>query len=369
LKGRDRLITSKHYVPVLKGKEGEFKALGELPLETKRKLVPIIEIPFIPWDYTNEAPSKSLDEHLARFPGKIAQAWQGSMAPIYIDSSMLVGDDLDSSGRHPLVYLSQELHSQGVNCIPVISNEYGDLYLEAVRQIHQAEGSGCCIRLTSSEMEEPEEAIASLLEATHMNAGEVDLVIDLGAILEEQAQSMYLVLRGLLQALPQIAAWRSLVVVGSSFPLDLTKIKADEAALITRAEWGAWRRLLANQDRIPRLPAFGDYGVSHPDITEIDPRIIQMSANLRYTTTESWLVLKGRSVRRAGYEQTRALCQRLVARDEYCGDDFSWGDQWVSERAQGATGPGNATTWRKVGTNHHLVYVVTQISNQVASSG
>jgi hypothetical protein len=56
------MTTQPIYIPVLKGKEGEFAALEALdPLSTDIKplLLPLIEIPSVPYDYANERPPKA----------------------------------------------------------------------------------------------------------------------------------------------------------------------------------------------------------------------------------------------------------------------------------------------------------------------
>jgi hypothetical protein len=125
-----------------------------------------------------------------------------------------------------------------------------------------------------------------------------------------------------------------------------------------------WDTLLANRERLSRMPTFADYGIGHPDPVEeaFDPRRMSISGQLRYTADAYWLMVKGRSTKTAGYDQMRALCQRLMERPEYSGPDFSWGDKYVRDCAAGAVGPGNPTVWRKIGTTHHLMFVANQLA-------
>lgn len=60
---------------------------------------------------------------------------------------------------------------------------------------------------------------------------------------------------------------------------------------------------------------------------------------------------------------TRDLCRNLAERSEFAGAAFSWADDYIAKCAQHKVGPGNATTWRKVGTNHHLTLVSRQLSS------
>ena len=53
-----------HYVPVLKGRDGEYGALQTLTPSTRQALTPLVEIPPIPWDFKEEKPAKTIDGHL-----------------------------------------------------------------------------------------------------------------------------------------------------------------------------------------------------------------------------------------------------------------------------------------------------------------
>ena len=73
-----------HYVPILKGKLGEFKALRELETRIKDKITPLIEAPPIPLNYDTGDPSKTVDEHLDKFIPNIKAYW-GSENPAFVD--------------------------------------------------------------------------------------------------------------------------------------------------------------------------------------------------------------------------------------------------------------------------------------------
>ncbi len=91
------------------------------------------------------------------------------------------------------------------------------------------------------------------------------------------------------------------------------------------------------------------------------------SASVRYTHDTYWLVPKGRNLREYGFDQFHGVCRALVQRVEYAGPQFSWGDQYIDDCAAERVGPGNLTTWRKVGTSHHLAFVVRQLATEVGS--
>ena len=129
-------------------------------------------------------------------------------------------------------------------------------------------------------------------------------------------------------------------------------------------DWLSWQQIVVQRASILRVPQFGDYGIAHPIMAELDPRTMVMSANLRYTADDYWLVLKKRNVNKHGYSQFIDICRDLVKLQEYSGRSFSWGDQQIADYAAGNGGPGNAQMWRKIGTNHHLTKTIKQVASQ-----
>lgn len=104
---------------------------------------------------------------------------------------------------------------------------------------------------------------------------------------------------------------------------------------------------------------------------------MNLSGHIRYTTDEEFLIVKGGAVRDVkrngevvaegrGYEQMVDLCRVLINLPEYSGADFSWGDRYIWDCANGTASHGNATTWRQFATNHHLTFVVHQLANHPA---
>ena len=157
--------------------------------------------------------------------------------------------------------------------------------------------------------------------------------------------------------------WRSFTLAGTSFPPSLMGLPPSDSSKITRSEWKLWR---AVRDSLPtgvRRPAFGDYAISHPEPSEVDPRIMRPSASVRYTSRGYWLVMKAKNLKDYGFKQFHAICKELVRRAEYSGSGFSWGDDYIDECGRLQVGPGNLTTWRKVGTSHHVAFVLAQLAN------
>lgn len=68
------MFGSSHYVPILKGKEGEFKALSTLSSAAKARLTPFIDIPRRDKDFKSNLPKPNLDTYLQKKAVKIHKA-------------------------------------------------------------------------------------------------------------------------------------------------------------------------------------------------------------------------------------------------------------------------------------------------------
>jgi NAD(P)-dependent dehydrogenase (short-subunit alcohol dehydrogenase family) len=58
------------------------------------------------------------------------------------------------------------------------------------------------------------------------------------------------------------------------------------------------------------------------------------------------------------------VATRIVASAHFAGRSFSLGDKYIADTANDKDGPGNATSWRRVNTVHHLTRVVADLGPQ-----
>jgi hypothetical protein len=239
-------------------------------------------------------------------------------------------------------------------------------FLAAVGEHVAGCDSGLCVRLTEADFDEdgdvePGVRVDGLLHAVGLeNLQQADLILDLANIGTDLGRAT-LVARAVIGQAPRATEWRRLVLAAASFPENLSDVGAATTTALPRLEWELWERLQRRRG-LRHDTLFGDYAIAHPVPTELDPRTMRMSASIRYTTPENWLIVKGRNVRQYGFDQYFELCRTLVRLAEYSGEGFSWGDGFIARCARGAAGPGNATTWRKVGTNHHLTLVARELA-------
>jgi hypothetical protein len=359
------MFDHKHYVPILKGKDGEYGALKELPTVVKSRLTPLIETPPIPWDFVNEVPAKTIDSHLEKVCEKIGGCWD-TTRPLFLDLLWIPESERMSDSRHPVTFVFEDCRSKGLRLIPVTGLRRATTYQDAVKDVIATDKLGVCVRLENEDfvgLSKLSAKLADLLKDLGARPQDTDLILDFKEVPASQTSAIVIAAQSILATLPNINEWRTLTLAATGFPSSLGGITAASFGTISRSEWIIWTTLANNRTELPRLPTFGDYGINHPDPLEIDPRVMKMSANLRYAVETEWLILKGRSVKDYGFEQFHGLCKTMLGRPEYKGAAFSWGDEYINDCAGRTSNPGNATTWRKVGTNHHLALVVEQIAS------
>jgi hypothetical protein len=356
------------YVPLLKGKEGEYAALEALTSEIKNQLLPLIEIPAIPWDFAGECPAKSLDDHVLGIPDRLKRAC--GVMPFYLDLPWFGKDETLANGKTALEVLLARGNELGLQAIPVVYRGSSAAYRAAAKAHSLSTGSGICIRLLVEDFDDDvsiNEEVDYLLADASSQGASADLILDLED-LGVNAGRASLVARSIFSMIPLKDFWRRITLAAASFPEDLSDVSAATVVTLPRLEWDLWKSLQKRPAALPRPDLiFGDYAMAHPIGKTLDPRTMRMSANIRYTTENDWLVIKGRNVRQYGFDQYFELCRLLVDRPEYSGRDFSWGDGYIASCAESTQGPGNATTWRKVGVNHHITLVTRGLANLKAA--
>ena len=109
------------YVPVLKGKEGEFAALEALTDDVRLKLTPLIEIPPVPYDYVNERPAKDLQTHVRGFGERFRR--RRADGTLYLDLPWFGDEEHVGTGRLALETILAECVDCSVKVSPSFSRK------------------------------------------------------------------------------------------------------------------------------------------------------------------------------------------------------------------------------------------------------
>ena len=351
------------YVPCLRWKMGEYLAIRRLNPRTHNYLLPIIEIPEIGYDFENQSNSKSIDDHLSKFAKRVKQNW--GKANCLIDCHLIEDQTCMSNGQHPSHFIFNGLRNEGVSAIPVITLSSSSEYLAAIRDITTINKKGICFRVEIEDVINARfnQTIQDLLNYFDIIIEQVDLIIDLKAPNFDPLEGFSVLLSDLISRIQNLQKWRTFGIIGTSFPSSLSGIEKGISKL-PRNEWLLYKLLISNlRKRGLRIPLFGDYAINHPDLLQLDMRIVKPNASIRYTIKNNWLFVKGKNVRDYKFPQYRGLCESLVKSQFFMGPEFSRGDDYIYKCANNTVSTGNLTTWRFVGTNHHIEKVTLDVAN------
>ena len=341
----------KHYVPVLKGKRAEFPALGAL--RSKLGLSPMIEM----------VPGGAADF----VPIQMNAVWPTDR--VYFIDLLYLDDEaygVADAATHPLTGCFADVARLGHTAIPVTSLDRSEGYQAALSAIVQEQRRGFGLRLSADDFEDDEELAANidaLLSFISVSPQYVDIFVDSRAVIGASPAEVAQLHRARLSLLPHIADWRTLTVVAGAFPAGMAPLTSGQWNRVPRSDWNGWIALQNRARLIARRPSYGDYGIGNTELPYTGRATIL--AQLRYTIDEFFFVWKGGDVHRhpRGFDQFIDICADLVTRPEFHGAAFSWGDQEIANRAATPGPCGNAETWRKIGTNHHIEKVKVQIAS------
>ncbi|GAA1928990.1 beta family protein [Streptantibioticus ferralitis] len=346
------------YVPILKGKRGEFRALGEMAPAVQADVHPVLEV-------VNDQLLRDVMETFRE------HAWN-QLPPgldVAVDCSDLwrTGPVGGVWSGHPMNWLSEAFGAWLLPLIPVFRPHDPLGALAETRDVHRAHHRGATLRLLVLELSSDASAISrtcrDALRAVKLVPEQVDLLLDAGYLSGDAAVAE--ALPAMLHALnwAQSVPWRNVVVASGAFPRSLARMVRGRLNRVHRWDASLWHKVARSTEGKP--PHFGDYGVSHPAMPMGGRGSIP---NLRYTNGEVWDVYVA-SRRHPGNDGFFAICRELVCSDRWPahGETVSWGDEQIArcarrERPKG----GGPSEWRAWATSHHLA-VITQALRSMGS--
>lgn len=352
----------KHYVPILRWKRAERAALGMLRPADRAVITPLLELTpklFAPKrTKKNELRIPDPNQVLTEAADDMYRCW--GQAPFLLDLWHLNPLPQTSAGLHPLAFLAERCRMWRLPMIPVTGLQRPNAYQDAVSSIVSADNRGICVRLLVADLGRGnlDADLSGLLRRFGVSHSQTDLLVDCQFIADGSVD-----LCRLLSQVPEIREWRTLTIASGAFPRDLTGMQPGQHFL-DRWDWLAWRAYVRGPSR-PRTAAYADYTIQHADFKE-PPERANLSASIRYTIDQYWLVMRGESVFKEdgpGFSQWPANAQLLSEHREFRGRDFSYGDQYILDMGSQVASTGNAETWLRAGINHHMTFVARQVAN------
>ena len=347
----------RHYIPILRWKRGERIALRNLQGDIKAQMTPLVEL--IPGDFKT-GNAAAVDNKLYKIAEDLFKNW--GQAPLFVDLGLLYPAVRASNGLHPIEVLCREAHIRQLSLIPVTGLDRTESYLSAVASIIKEDHRGACIRLRRPDIQRPTflTDLGRLLTQLELSPPHVHLLVDY-QIINNSCPSF----ANLCSLLPNLSQWRTFTIASGAFTKDLSGFGKNRQHIHTRLDWLTWHGQIASSPPLPRPPSYSDYTIQYPIFEEI-PSFPNISASIRYTAEEYWVIMRGEGLRNEdgpGFAQYPANAQLLCDRPEFCGAGFSYGDAYIEEMGRQSEKTGTPETWIRAGINHHLTFVVRQIAN------
>jgi Beta protein len=361
------------YAPILKWKLGEQSAVQPLSTKQKASVLPIAELQDRPFDWAKDKYTKTWDKHIRDVVKATVKHW-GTKHEIAFDQPLSPADELAEPAGTVWEFLFAELWAANVQAVPVISSYAGTNEIAALIAASTAAKRERWLLRYVVDVDNPTPAPADVARwfistAARINAApsEVDAVLDVAFVTDANLAAQAKRNAVILQAIFSANTWRNVVLAAGAFPVNLAGVPQGTHQ-IPRTDWALFLTTRLDSVLKGENLVYSDYCISHVTAFEEDPRLLKMSANLRYTHWEKWFIIKGKSVKDFGFGQYRDICKVLVLLPIYLKAAFSQGDQNYSDiAADPANGPGNATHWRRDATNHHIHVVLHQVASLPAT--
>ncbi|MCY3879259.1 MAG: beta family protein [Rhodobacteraceae bacterium] len=356
------------YVPTLRWRQGEYQALMQLSPPIKSKIVPLIFVPEVEFDFELRQPRKSVHEHVFPFPGRFRKKWRPRPAWITLDEKIAVGR---MSGRsHVFDYIFDNLRlyqACGIPAAPLDAD--ADTLAAAQRAIAQDQyGFGIIVRLEDLMTRNPKRRVVKVLTAVSAEPEDTDLIVDLRAPNFEPYAEFAKALVVAMRKMGDLNQFRNLVLVSTAIPESFANV-AKGTDELPRHDWLFYQAFLADLPNGMRRPNYGDYTIVHPNFVARDMRLIKAAGKVVYTTSHSWATRKGGAFR--GNEvQMHTHCEEIVKDTvfQFQGAGFSYGDAFIARCAAKLEGPSNLTRWKSVAINHHMTMVTNDLAKLTVAS-
>ncbi|SFU04542.1 beta family protein [Halomonas saccharevitans] len=346
------------YMPVTKWRQGEYQALLRLHEPVKDHVLPLIVVPPVEYDFEERRPKKTVQEHIQPFAKRFIKKWGGRKACIDLHESLVSARMQNAS--FVVSYIFEELRQEGCAAIPVIRLSHDVSFLSEVKYIVSVDGKGVALRISLDDIMSPniDSLVKSVMSRLDVDISNVDLIIDIEQPESFQPYDVFSkALSSAIRNISDLVAFRTFFVAGTSLKLSNVQRPGGEP---TRHEWLFYKEL-ARELKDIRVPDYGDYTIETPDFIDQDMRFLKPAGKIVYTTDSTWLVPKGKNFREDNGQMV-GHCSYIVSSGKYCGPKFSHGDKRIYNTLHKIEGTGNQGTWKGVGVNHHITFVIKQLS-------
>ncbi|KZN96482.1 hypothetical protein AZI98_08600 [Aeribacillus pallidus] len=345
------------YYPILNNLPAEIAAYQALKEETKLAIIPIIQ--------SKRIKRSNLDRWWNSFNtlGRYLSSKLGTKEFIYDFTSAFefignINEELlTDNGDNLVEFCANNMDEHNLNYIPCLHYDSPDWYIDSVNNLNKEK---VAIRVRVHNFADSldqfvKQRLEQVIQKSLTNTNNIILILDfynnvnLGRV--QTAISNFSSLEH-----------SELVISLTSCPNDLSRISPisfSEAA--PRDDINLFFDLIEQNPNI----GYSDYTVRLTPEPEETAIINYNTTYLKiiYTAEDYYMVGKSSLNRDDGVDNFIDVCQQIVDHDCYSGPNFSNGDLKISNCANGLTEIRSHSANIEIGVNHHIEFVVNQLSN------
>lgn len=362
------------YTAILKAKDGEFEAFGNLKCSSEKRFLPLFDVP----TPRNKEAAKILEQgedinsfFLKKISGKIKKFYKTGNCPIMFD--MFYWDSaatIAQTGESVYEYFYNELKNDllfPLPIIPVVNMDKWEKieYQNSMINISANLENGYCIRANISRSDDyiDETELESILSSLPIDTKDIRLLLDLGYINEDEIDD---IIFRVSEACDSVSLFNfgDIILSGSSVPKSITEVVQEQHSnnKTLRKEVKIWKALTNQGYNL----TFADYGTRNPlpesekDSIESPDQGFYLNKNkqIRYTINNNHYFVRGCPAKDGGTH--RELTQKLIQSEHFSGPDYSWADQRILQNSIGQF-KGNDSNWIAIDTNRHIEAVLDEV--------
>lgn len=355
-------LTKLTYVPSIRWRMGEYGALSQLDARVKECVVPFVTIPAIEYDFEEEKPKTSVQDHVEPFVRRLTSKWG---AAAWVGVHDMIAKETMADGSDVFTYVFNELRSEllfawAVPAIPLCADARVVRSVAAIIS-HDKRGLGLSIRLEDLMRGDVNSRLNTLSADMDIDETAIDLFIDLAAPSFEPYCEFATSLTDRVATINNLDRYRNFILLSTAWPESNASIRVGMSD-IERHDWLFYKVLVESHLGDLRHPSFGDYTVVHPAFRAVDMRTIKSAGKLVYTDSDRWWIRKGVAFRDHP-EQMHEHCATLSKMAIFKGASYSQGDEYIRDCAIQKVTASNLTRWKQVAINHHITHVVDDLAS------
>lgn len=346
------------YFPKIRLKQGEYMALADLTSDVAQHVAPHIVAPPPKERDPEKGRPLTNDEMVYETGRRVGQHWP--MRPCLLDAVFLVDALGEGDAEQWLPRLFKVAIDSAALPMPVfgLSDIEGGLGL-AVQRTLEVTRDGLAIKVTLADLLDPDltgrlhRALLKLVLKPH----ECVLILDF-AQADLSISGVHETVVGSFRQISEIGLWNAVVFQATNYP-EANPAPAGGGTRVARLEWDVWRRATEIDKVVRQGLSYGDFAADSAKF-KFGGKRAKIIPHYRYATETEWVVIRG------GKDESMSAAMARIARQitdskDFAGRNFSRADEMMHDLSLGLTGPGNATTWRRINIGHHITRVVADL--------